>query len=213
MATNKRLNPMDFSLKSYSKEELINEILIQRKIIAAYVNWKGDGHKPNKKKNNPLNLEINKGENESEYTAFFRTLSISLWMLGAIRKEDSNKFQEAFTPLGTTLNKCEWLLSKVLCVYLIEVLFDKKILHNHSDPQTAKNFGIKNSKSLRHNYHTNENKHPITNYGVPIGYDMIDEVVEFALKTTDTTPIIYTSYIPDEPETPIFKQLDIDVIE
>ena len=63
MATNKRLNPM-FSLKSYSKEELINEILIQRKIIAAYINWKGDGYKPNKKKNNPLNLEINKGENE-----------------------------------------------------------------------------------------------------------------------------------------------------
>ena len=129
MATNKRLNPM-FSLKSYSKEELINEILIQRKIIAAYINWKGDGYKPNKKKNNPLNLEINKGENESEYTAFFRTLSILLWMLGAIRKKDSNKFEEAFTPLGTTLNKCEWLLSKVLCVYLIEVLFDKKIMHN-----------------------------------------------------------------------------------
>jgi len=198
MATNKRLNPMDFSLKSYSKEELINKILIQRKIIAAYVNWKGDGHKPNKKKNNPLNLEINKGENESEYKAFFRTLSISLWMLGAIRKEDSNKFQEAFTPLGTTLNKCEWLLSKVLCVYLIEVLFDKKILHNHSDPQTAKNFGIKNSKRLRHCYHTNENKHPITNYGVPLGYEMIDQAVEGALKMIDTTPIRYTSYIPDE---------------
>ena len=195
MATNKRLNPMDFSLKSYSKEELINEILIQRKIIAAYINWKGDGYKPNKKKNNPLNLEINKGENESEYTAFFRTLSILLWMLGAIRKKDSNKFEEAFTPLGTTLNKCEWLLSKVLCVYLIEVLFDKKILHNHSDPQTAKNFGIKNSKRLRHYYHTNENKHPITNYGVPKGYEMIDQAVEGALKMTDTTPIRFTSYL------------------
>ncbi|MDG1091527.1 MAG: hypothetical protein P8O90_06440, partial [Flavobacteriaceae bacterium] len=150
MATNKRLNPTDFSLKSYSKEELINEILIQRKIIANYINWKGDGYNPNIKNNNPLNLEINEGENESEYTAFFRTLSISLWMRGAIRKKDSNKFRQAFTPLGTTLNKCEWLLSKVLCVYLIEVLFDKKILHNHSDPQTAKNFGIKNSKRLRH---------------------------------------------------------------
>ena len=126
MATNKRLNPMDFSLKSYSKEELINEILILRAEIAVFKNWKGDGYKENKKNNNPLNLEINKGENVSEYTAFFSKLSISLWMRGAIRKEDSNKFQQAFTPLGTTLNKCEWLLSKVLCVYLIEVLFDKK---------------------------------------------------------------------------------------
>ena len=193
MATNKRLNPTDFSLKSYSKEELINEILIQRKIIANYINWNGDGYKPNRKNNNPLNLEINNSENESEYTAFFRTLSISLWMRGAIRKEDSNKFKQAFTPLGTTLNKCEWLLSKVLCVYLIEVLFDKKILHNHSDPQTAKNFGIKNSKRLRHNYHTNENKHPITNYGVPLGYEMIDQAVEGALKMTNTTPIRFTS--------------------
>ena len=193
MATNKRLNPMDFSLKSYSKEELINEILILRAEIAAFKNWKGDGYKENKKKNNPLNLEINKGENVSEYTAFFSKLSISLWMRGAIRKEDSNKFQQAFTPLGTTLNKCEWLLSKVLCVYLIEVLFDKKILHNHSDPQTAKNFGIKNSKRLRHYYHTNENKHPITNYGAPIGYEIIDGAVESALKMTDTTPIRFTS--------------------
>lgn len=193
MATNKRLNPMDFSLKSYSKEELINEILILRAEIAVFKNWKGDGYKENKKNNNPLNLEINKGENVSEYTAFFSKLSISLWMRGAIRKEDSNKFQQAFTPLGTTLNKCEWLLSKVLCVYLIEVLFDKKILHNHSDPQTAKNFGIKNSKSLRHYYHTNENKHPITNYGAPIGYEIIDGAVESALKMTDTTPIRFTS--------------------
>lgn len=193
MATNKRLNPMDFSLKSYSKEELINEILILRAEIAVFKNWKGDGYKPNIKNNNPLNLEINEGENESEYTAFFRTLSISLWMRGAIRKEDSNKFRQAFTPLGTTLNKCEWLLSKVLCVYLIEVLFDKKILHNHSDPQTAKNFGIKNSKRLRHNYHTNENKHPITNYGVPLGYEMIDQAVEGALKMTNTTPLRFTS--------------------
>ena len=195
MATNKRLNPMDFSLKSYSKEELINEILILRAEIAAFKNWKGDGYKENKKNNNPLNLEINKGENVSEYTAFFSKLSISLWMRGAIRKEDSNKFQQAFTPLGTTLNKCEWLLSKVLCVYLIEVLFDKKILHNHSDPQTAKNFGIKNSKRLRHYYHTNENKHPITNYGVPKGYEMIEEAVEGALEMTDTTPIRFTSYL------------------
>ena len=194
MATNKRLNPM-FSLKSYSKEELINEILILRAEIAVFKNWKGDGYKPNQKNNNPLNLEINKGENVSEYTAFFSKLSISLWMRGAIRKEDSNKFQQAFTPLGTTLNKCEWLLSKVLCVYLIEVLFDKKILHNHSDPQTAKNFGIKNSKRLRHYYHTNENKHPITNYGVPKGYEMIDQAVEGALKMTDTTPIRFTSYL------------------
>ena len=193
MATNKRLNPMDFSLKSYSKEELINEILILRAEIAVFKNWKGDGYKENKKNNNPLNLEINKGENVSEYTAFFSKLSISLWMRGAIRKEDSNKFQQAFTPLGTTLNKCEWLLSKVLCVYLIEVLFDKKILHNHSDPQTAKNFGIKNSKRLRHYYHTNENKHPITNYGVPLGYEMIDQAVEGALKMTNTTPIRFTS--------------------
>ena len=193
MATNKRLNPMDFSLKSYSKEELINEILILRAEIAVFKNWKGDGYKPNQKNNNPLNLEINKGENVSEYTAFFSKLSISLWMRGAIRKEDSNKFQQAFTPLGTTLNKCEWLLSKVLCVYLIEVLFDKKILHNHSDPQTAKNFGIKNSKSLRHYYHTNENKHPITNYGVPKGYEMIDQAVEGALEMTDITPIRFTS--------------------
>jgi len=193
MATNKRLNPMDFSLKSYSKEELINEILILRAEIAVFKNWKGDGYKENKKNNNPLNLEINKGENVSEYTAFFSKLSISLWMRGAIRKEDSNKFQQAFTPLGTTLNKCEWLLSKVLCVYLIEVLFDKKILHNHSDPQTAKNFGIKNSKRLRHYYHTNENKHPITNYGAPIGYEIIDGAVESALKMTDTTPIRFTS--------------------
>jgi len=193
MATNKRLNPMDFSFKSYSKEELINEILILRAEIAAFKNWKGDGYKENKKNNNPLNLEINKGENVSEYTAFFSKLSISLWMRGAIRKEDSNKFQQAFTPLGTTLNKCEWLLSKVLCVYLIEVLFDKKILHNHSDPQTAKNFGIKNSKRLRHYYHTNENKHPITNYGAPIGYEIIDGAVESALKMTDTTPIRFTS--------------------
>ena len=193
MATNKRLNPMDFSLKSYSKEELINEILILRAEIAAFKDWKGDGYKENKKNNNPLNLEINKGENVSEYTAFFSKLSISLWMRGAIRKEDSNKFQQAFTPLGTTLNKCEWLLSKVLCVYLIEVLFDKKILHNHSDPQTAKNFGIKNSKRLRHYYHTNENKHPITNYGAPIGYEIIDGAVESALKMTDTTPIRFTS--------------------
>ena len=193
MATNKRLNPMDFSLKSYSKEELINEIQILRAEIAVFKNWKGDGYKPNQKNNNPLNLEINKGENVSEYTAFFSKLSISLWMRGAIRKEDSNKFQQAFTPLGTTLNKCEWLLSKVLCVYLIEVLFDKKILHNHSDPQTAKNFGIKNSKRLRHNYHTNENKHPITNYGVPLGYEMIDQAVEGALKMTNTTPIRFTS--------------------
>lgn len=184
---------MDFSLKSYSKEELINEILILRAEIAVFKNWKGDGYKPNIKNNNPLNLEINEGENESEYTAFFRTLSISLWMRGAIRKEDSNKFRQAFTPLGTTLNKCEWLLSKVLCVYLIEVLFDKKILHNHSDPQTAKNFGIKNSKRLRHNYHTNENKHPITNYGVPLGYEMIDQAVEGALKMTNTTPLRFTS--------------------
>ena len=195
MATNKRLNPMDFSLKSYSKEELINEILILRAEIAVFKNWKGDGYKPNQKNNNPLNLEINKGENVSEYTAFFSKLSISLWMRGAIRKEDSNKFQQAFTPLGTTLNKCEWLLSKVLCVYLIEVLFDKKILHNHSDPQTAKNFGIKNSKRLRHYYHTNENKHPITNYGVPKGYEMIEEAVEGALEMTDTTPIRFTSYL------------------
>ena len=193
MATNKRLNPTDFSLKSYSKEELINEILIQRKIIANYINWKGDGYKPNRKNNNPLNLEINEGENESEYTAFFRTLSISLWMRGAIRKKDSNKFRQAFTPLGTTLNKCEWLLSKVLCVYLIEVLFDKKILHNHSDPQTGNNFGIKNSKRLRHYYQTNDNKHPITNYGAPIGYEIIDGAVESALKMTDTTPIRFTS--------------------
>ena len=114
-------------------------------------------------------------------------------MYGVIRKEDYNEFRQAFTPLGTTLNKCEWLLSKVLCVYLIEVLFDKKILHNHSDPQTAKNFGIKNSKRLRHYYHTNENKHPITNYGAPIGYDIIDGAVESALKMTDTTPIRFTS--------------------
>ena len=193
MATNKRLNPMDFSFKSYSKEELINEILILRAEIAAFKNWKGDGYKENKKNNNPLNLEINKGENVSEYTAFFSKLSISLWMRGAIRKKDSNKFRQAFTPLGTTLNKCEWLLSKVLCVYLIEVLFDKKILHNHSDPQTGNNFGIKNSKRLRHYYQTNDNKHPITNYGVPLGYELIDKAVEGALKMTDTTPIRFTS--------------------
>ena len=50
MATNKRLNPMDFSLKSYSKEELINEILILRAEIAVFKNWKGDGYKPEQKK-------------------------------------------------------------------------------------------------------------------------------------------------------------------
>ena len=130
MATNKRLNPTDFSLTSYSKVELINEILILRAEIAVFKNWKGDGFKPNTMDNQPLKLHIKEGESESEYTVFSRTLSILLWMLGAIRKKDSNKFQEAFTPLGTTLNKCEWLLSKVLCVYLIEVLFDKKIMHN-----------------------------------------------------------------------------------
>lgn len=53
MATNKRLNPMDFSLKSYSKEELINEILILRAEIAVFKNWKGDGYKENKKKITP----------------------------------------------------------------------------------------------------------------------------------------------------------------
>ena len=192
MATNKRLNPTDFSverLKKYSKEELINEILILRAEIAVFKNWKGDGFKPNTNDNQPLKLHIKEGESESEYTAFFRTLSILLWMNGAIRKKDSSKFIEAFTPLGTTLNKCEWLLSKSLCVYLIEVLYDKKILKNNSDPQTAKNFGIKTSKALRHLYQTNENKHPITNYGVPKGYGFIDKAVVGALEITDTKPI------------------------
>ena len=189
MATNKRLNPTDFSLTSYSKEELINEILILRAEIAVFKNWKGDGFKPNTNDSQPLKLHIKKGESESEYTAFFRTLSILLWMNGAIRKKDSSKFIEAFTPLGTTLNKCEWLLSKSLCVYLIEVLYDKKILHDHSDQQIEKNFGIKTSKALRHLYQTNENKHPITNYGIPKGYEFIDKAVEGALEITDTKPI------------------------
>ena len=192
MATNKRLNPTDFSverLKKYSKEELINEILILRAEIAVFKNWKGDGFKPNTKDNQPLKLHINEGENVSEYTAFFRTLSYLLSMYGAIKEEDSNKFKQAFITLGTTLNKCEWLLSKSLCVYLIEVLYDKKILHNHSDQQIEKNFGIKTSKALRHLYQTNENKHPITNYGVPKGYGFIDKAVVNALEITDTKPI------------------------
>ena len=189
MATNKRLNPTDFSLTSYSKEELINEILILRAEIAVFKNWKGDGFKPNTKDNQPLKLHINEGENVSEYTAFFRTLSYLLSMYGAIKEEDSNKFKQAFITLGTTLNKCEWLLSKSLCVYLIEVLYDKKILHNHSDQQIEKNFGIKNSRRLRHKYQTNENKHPITNYGIPKGYEFIDKAVEGALEITDTKPI------------------------
>ena len=189
MATNKRLNPTDFSLTSYSKEELINEILILRAEIAVFKNWKGDGFKPNTMDNQPLKLLINEGENVSEYTAFFRTLSYLLSMYGAIKEEDSNKFKQAFITIGTTLNKCEWLLSKSLCVYLIEVLYDKKILHNHSDQQIEKNFGIKNSRRLRHKYQTNENKHPITNYGIPKGYEFIDKAVEGALEITDTKPI------------------------
>jgi hypothetical protein len=48
MATNKRLNPM-FSLKSYSKEELINEILIQRKIIAREIFGRMEGSFKSKK--------------------------------------------------------------------------------------------------------------------------------------------------------------------
>ena len=198
MATNKRLNPMDFSLKSYSKEELINEILILRAEIAVFKNWKGDGFKPNTMDNQPLKLHIKEGESESEYTVFSRTLSILLWMHGAIRKKDSSKFIDAFTLLGTTLNKCEWLLSKSLFVYLIEVLYDKKILHNHSDQQIEKNFGIKNSRRLRHKYQTNENKHPITNYGIPKGYEFIDKAVEGAMEITDTTPIKFES-----PESPL----------
>ena len=198
MATNKRLNPTDFSLTSYSKEELINEILILRAEIAVFKNWKGDGFKPNTMDNQPLKLLINEGENVSKYTAFFRTLSYLLSMYGAIKEEDSNKFKQAFITIGTTLNKCEWLLSKSLCVYLIEVLYDKKILHNHSDQQIEKNFGIKNSRRLRHKYQTNENKHPITNYGIPKGYEFIDKAVEGAMEITDTTPINFES-----PETPL----------
>ena len=66
-------------------------------------------------------------------------------------------------------------------------------MHNHSDPQTVKNFGIKNSKRLRHHYHTYKNKHPITNYGVSKGYELINKSVEGALIMTDTTPIRFTS--------------------
>ena len=72
MATNKRLNPTDFSLTSYSKEELINEILILRAEIAVFKNWKGDGFKPNTNDSQPLKLHIKEGESESEYTAFFK---------------------------------------------------------------------------------------------------------------------------------------------
>ena len=187
MAINKRSE--DFTLediKQLIKEN--RELRLENSILKARTHsrdWKGGGFSPNKK-DNPLSSIIQYGQHISEYTAFFQSLSFILAQAGAICKDDTFTFQEAFNGFGTPA-KCEWLIQKNLCVYLIDVLIEKKIISKKNrDKYTTQYFGIKDPCKTRHTYWYNKKERPRN-------YAAIDKIVEGAFEITDTTPIKFES--------------------
>ena len=187
MATNKR--PEDYTTEEISKLLRENrQLRFENSLLKARTHsrdWDGEAFNPNTK-DNPLTLIINKGEHISEYSAFFQSLSFVLAKAGAIREEDSFTFQEAFNGFGAP-SKCEWLLQKNLCVYLIDLLIDKKIVSKtNRDKYATQYFGIKDPSKTRNTYWYNKSQ-------TPKNYEAIDKIVEGALEITDTTPIKFES--------------------
>ena len=187
MAINKRSE--DFTLediKQLIKEN--RELRLENSILKARTHsrdWKGGGFTPNKK-DNPLSSIIQYGQHVSEYTAFFQSLSFILAQAGAIKQNDTFSFQEAFNGFGTPA-KCEWLIQKNLCVYLIDLLIDKKIVSKtNRDKYTTQYFGIKNPSKTRNTYWYNKSQ-------TPRNYEAIDKIVEGALEITNTTPVKFES--------------------
>tara|TARA_B100001175_G_C19225326_1_gene502639 strand:- start:99 stop:680 length:582 start_codon:yes stop_codon:yes gene_type:complete len=193
MAINKR--PEDFTPEDIDK--LIKEnrqLRFENSLLKGRTHareWKGGGFTPNKK-DNPLSSIIQYRHHVSEYTAFFQSLSFILTQAGAIKKDDTFSFQEAFNGFGTPA-KCEWLIQKNLCVYLIDLLIDKKIVSKTKrDKYTTQYFGIKDPSKTRNTYWYNKSQKPRN-------YQAIDKIVESTLEITDTTPIKIES-----PETPLY---------
>ena len=191
MATNKR--PEDYTTEEISKLLRENrQLRFENSLLKARTHsrdWDGEAFNPNTK-DNPLTLIINKGEHISEYSAFFQSLSFVLAKAGAIREEDSFTFQEAFNGFGAP-SKCGWLLQKNLCVYLIDVLIDEKIIaETKRDKFATQYFGIKNPAKVRSTYWNNNKEQK------PRNYQAIDEIVKRALKITDTTAVKFES--PEE---------------
>jgi len=187
MAINKR--PEDFTLEDI--KQLIREnreLRLENSILKARTHsrdWKGGGFTPNKK-DNPLSSIIQYGKHVSEYTAFFQSLSFILAKAGAIKQDDTFSFQEAFNGFGAPA-KCEWLIQKNLCVYLIDLLIDKKIVSKtNRDKYTTQYFGIKDPSKTRNTYWYNKSQ-------TPRNYEAIDKIVAGALEIADTTPIKFES--------------------
>ena len=183
MAINKR--PEDFTLEDIIKLIKENrELRLENSILKARTHsrdWKGGGFVPNKK-DNPLSSIIQYGQHVSEYTAFFQSLSFILAQAGAIKQDDTFSFQEAFNGFGTPA-KCEWLIQKNLCVYLIDLLIDKKIISKtNRDKYATQYFGIKDPSKNRNTYWYNKSQRPRN-------FEAIYKIIEGALKITDTTSI------------------------
>ena len=183
MAINKR--PEDFTLEDIKQLIRDNrELRLENSILKARTHsrdWKGGGFTPNEK-DNPLSLIIQYRQHISEYSAFFQSLSFILAQSGAISKDDTFTFQEAFNGFGTPA-KCEWLIQKNLCVYLIDALIEKKIISKKNrDKYTTQYFEIKDPSKTRNTYWYNKSQRPKN-------YEAIDKIVEGALDITDTTPV------------------------
>ena len=188
MATNKR--PEEFTAEDITQLIKDNrQLRFENSLLKGRTHsrdWDGEAFNPNIK-DNPLNSIINKGEHISEYTAFFQSLSFVLAQAGAISKKDTFTFQEAFNGFGTPA-KCEWLIQKNLCVYLIDVLTKKQIIsYSKINQYTTQYFGIKDPSKLRSHYKNDTAKEKPRNYAV------IDKIVEGVLEITDTTPIKFES--------------------
>ncbi|MFQ3341412.1 MAG: hypothetical protein ACI9TK_001075 [Flavobacteriaceae bacterium] len=184
MATNKR--PVDFTTEDITQLIRDNrQLRFENSLLKGRTqsrDWKEGGFTP-KNTGNPLLQIIKKGEHISEYTAFFQSLSFVLAQAGVISKEDTYTFQEAFNGFGTPA-KCEWLIQKNLCVYLIDVLNKKQIIsYSKINQYTTQYFGIIEPSKLRSHYKNDTDK------GKPRNYETIDKIVEGALEMTNTTPI------------------------
>ena len=193
MAINKR--PEDFTPEDIDR--LIKEnrqLRFENSLLKGRTHardWDGAAFKPNLK-DNPLSLIIKKGENISEYSSFFLHLSVNLAFTGAINENDTSTFQQTFNGMGSPA-KCEWLIQKNLCVYLIDLLIDKKIVSKtNRDKYTTQYFGIKDPSKTRNTYWYNKAQKPRN-------YQAIDKIVEGTFEITDTTPIKIES-----PETPLY---------